>query len=464
MSWLDQNIKISSRSRGDTRMFRPVLVPAAFLLAIMSSSALGQKAADPELAALAATADRLARDEMTTRWYPATLNRERGGFHQSYARDWTKQPDDSAFLVYQARMVWTAAAFAAYAPERKDEFLQYARHGLDFLDTVMRDREKGGFFWSLAPDGSIDPKVGDRKHVYAISFVIYAGARLREVGGDEKALAVARDAFDWLEAHAHDAKHGGYFEDLARDGTPIRDWSNSGPGRNLDRMGAYPGFKSMNAHIHLLEAVTALSRVDDRPVVRERLEELLTVVRDRIAVEPGALNLFLTPDWRAVPGHDSFGHDVETAFLLVEAAEALGRPDDAKTWTVARSLVDHALDWGWDGQHGGFYDKGETFDGAVFDTDKVWWTQAEGLNALALMHVKFGADTPRYREALLKQWSFITNHQIDATFGGWFNETTREGKPLGDGAKVTPWKANYHTSRALMNVARLLGAGGPHRD
>jgi mannobiose 2-epimerase len=445
-------------------MPRIALISAAFLLAAAPRHAAARQAVDPELTAIAAKADRLVRDEMTTRWYPATIDRERGGFHQSYARDWTKKPDDSAFLVYQARMVWTAAAFAAYAPEKKEEFLAYARHGLAFLDTVMRDREKGGFFWSLAPDGSIDPKIGDRKHVYAISFVIYAGARLREVGGDDKALAVARDAFDWLDTHAHDGAHGGYFEELARDGTPIIDWSQSGPGRNLDRMGAYPGFKSMNSHIHLLEAVTALSRVDDRPVVRERLEELLTVVRDRVAVEPGALNLFLTPDWRAVPGHDSFGHDIETAYLLVEAAEALGRPDDAKTWKVARSLVDHALDWGWDDQHGGFHDKGETFGGAAFDTDKVWWTQAEGLNALALMHHRFGAETPRYRDALLKQWSFIVNHQIDPKFGGWFNETTREGEPHGDDAKITPWKANYHTSRALMNVARLLGGGDGHKD
>ena len=84
-------------------------------------------------------------------------------------------------------------------------------------------------------------------------------------------------------------------------------------------------------------------------------------MRDRIAVEPGALNLYLTRDWRAIPAHDSFGHDVETAFLLVEAAAALDVPDDPKTWQVARVLVDHALEWGWDEDSGGFYDKGESF-------------------------------------------------------------------------------------------------------
>ena len=188
------------------------------------------------------------------------------------------------------------------------------------------------------------------------------------------------------------SKYGGYFEALARDGTPILAWKQDAPlQKRVDRLGVYYGFKSMNSHIHLLEALTELKKIDDRPIVKERLLELFLIVRDRIAVEPGALNLYLTRDWRAIPAHDSFGHDVETAYLLVEAARAIQKPEEVeKTWQVARALVDHALDWGWDEDAGGFYDKGESFAGAAFDRKKVWWTAAEGLNALLLMHRKFG--------------------------------------------------------------------------
>ena len=105
--------------------------------------------------------------------------------------------------------------------------------------------------------------------------------------GDELAKKVARDAFDWLESHAHDAKHGGYFEAIRRDGTPIPAWNQDAPmQKRLDRLGVYYGFKSMNSHIHLLEALTELKKIDDRPIVEERLLELLSIVRDRIAVEP----------------------------------------------------------------------------------------------------------------------------------------------------------------------------------
>ena len=401
--------------------------------------------------------DALLRDELTTHWYPHAVNHQRGGFHQSMARDWSLRTDENVFLVYQARMTWTAAAFALYSPTNRDEFVGYARHGILFLDRVLRDKELGGFHWVLDRDGHLDPVQGDEKHVYGTSFVVYAASKVREATGDELSLKVARDAFLWLESHAHDARHGGYFESIRRDGAPILTWDKDAPlHKRLDRLGVYHGFKSMNSHIHLLEALTELKKVDDRPVVKERLRELLSIVRDRIAVEPGALNLYLTPDWRAIPAHDSFGHDVETAFLLVEAAAALGMPDDEKTWQVSRSLVDHALEWGWDPDHGGFYDKGESFGGPAFDRKKIWWSAAEGLNALLLLHQKYGDRTDRYWKAFLKQWDFIERHLLDPVHGGWYAETAADGKLSGDGAKADQWKANYHTSRALMNVARML--------
>jgi mannobiose 2-epimerase len=401
--------------------------------------------------------DDLLHRELTQHWYPHTVDRTRGGFHQALARDWSHRGDENVFLVFQARMTWTAAAFAQYSRSEREEFVQFARHGIEFLDRVLRDREFGGFHWVLDARGQLDPKLGDEKHVYGTAFVVYAASKVREVTGDTLALQVAQDAFNWLEQHAHDSKNGGYFEAIRRDGTPILSWNPEAPiAQRLDRLGVYYGYKSMNAHIHLLEALAALYRIDKRTIVKERLREVLQIVRDRIAVEPGALNLYLTPDWRAIPAHDSFGHDVETAYLLVEAAEALGMPDDEKTWHMARLLVDHALEWGWDDEQGGFYDKGESFGGAAFDQKKVWWTEAEGLNALLLFHQKYGERTDRYGKAFVKQWNFIEKHMLDPVHGGWYAETTRDGKLIGDGAKANPWKANYHTSRAMMNVVKQL--------
>ena len=173
--------------------------------------------------------DSLLRAELTSRWYPRSLDRELGGFHQSFARDWSPLPDENRFLVYQARMTWTAAAFAAYSPPHRDEFVRYARSGIEYLDRVMRDREFGGFHWVLDPKGQVDPRLGDEKHVYGTSFVLYAASEVYDVTHDDLALKVARDAFAWLERRAHDGEHGGYFEAITREGKPILVWDEGAP-------------------------------------------------------------------------------------------------------------------------------------------------------------------------------------------------------------------------------------------
>lgn len=385
------------------------------------------------------------------RWYPRSVDREAGGFLESFGPDWSPRPRGGKFLVYQARMTWTAAEAAAAVPERRDELLGYARHGLRFLREKMRDEEHGGIHFRLGPRGELPEGSGAEKHAYGISFAIYAAAAVHARTGDAGALKLAKDTFRWLDRHAHDDRHLGYFEWLTREGRPILDREDI----ELDGIGTLVGFKSMNSHIHLLEAFTALYRVWPDSLLEARLEELLALVRDTIAVEPGCLNLFFTPAWRPVPAHDSFGHDIETAFLLVEASEALGRPEDAATWRMARMLVDHALQWGFDHELGGFFEKGEAFAPA-HDRTKVWWTQAEGLNALALMHARYGKEDPRYFEAFRKQWKFIREHQVDAEHGGWQAHLTREGKPLGSGDKASPWKAAYHNVRALIHTAHAL--------
>jgi mannobiose 2-epimerase len=214
------------------------------------------------------------------------------------------------------------------------------------------------------------------------------------------------------------------------------------------------GYKSMNAHIHILEALAALYHASQDALVKQRLAEVLAIVRDRVAVEPGCLNLWLTEDWRAVPDHDSYGHDIETGFLLLEAAEVLGQPNDPKTLRMARMLVDHTLDWAWDEKNGGFCERGFAFS-KPFDTKKVWWTQVEGLHSLLLMHEHYGQETNRYWEKFLQQWEFIKAHQIDSEFPGLFGETEADGKPIGTD-KGNNWKAGYHDGRSFLLIAERL--------
>jgi len=389
-------------------------------------------------------------------WYPRCVDKERGGFIQDYAEDWAEKRDGNKTIVYQSRLTWMAAQVALSFPEKAKEYIEYSNHGLDFLADKMWDKDNGGFFWSVDAAGKPTNERDGEKHVYGISFGLYAASVNYKATKNPKALELANKTFEWLKKHAYDAEHHGYFEALTAKGEPIMQPPIDPSQSQTDHIGTRYGLKSMNTHIHLLEALTAYNEISTGEAGLAQLFEMIVVVKSRIAVEPGCLNKFFTPDWKPVPDLDSFGHDVETAYLLIEA-ETVGVEGnvDTETWTLARHIVDHALAFGWDAERGGFYDEGTTFR-KVFENDKVWWVQAEGLNALLLMHEHYGQKNPKYANAFLKEWEFIQKYQIDSKFGGWISYLEADGKPKPKQVKSDQWKDPYHQGRAVINSIERL--------
>jgi mannobiose 2-epimerase len=404
---------------------------------------------------LAEEAEAMLRQDVLGVWFPRTVDREQGGFHSNFTRDWKPAPGEGKFSVFQGRMTWVAAQVAMRRPDLREQFLPVARHGLDYLNDVMWDREAGGFYWGLDDAGRVTPRFTDGKHLYGMSFCLYGAAAVYKATKDPKALALAVRAFRWADAHAHDARRGGYFEWLTRDGRVVRRAEGEGRVEAIPVSGFPLGYKSMNTHIHLLESFTELYGVWKDETLRRRLAELLSIVRDKISVEPGAMGLYFTEDWRALPGHDSYGHDVEAAYLMLEASEILGRKDDAATGRTAKLLVDHALAYGWDETYGGFFREG-TAAGEAEDTRKEWWVQFEGLNTLLLMHERYGRESDLYFKAFRRQWEFIRERQVDQEFRGLYDTVGRDGRLHVITPKARIWKAAYHDGRALLNVTERL--------
>jgi mannobiose 2-epimerase len=415
---------------------------------------------------LADEAETVLLDHVLSKWFPAAME-PAGGFHQTFDENWNKAaPFGQRTLVFQARMTWTAAMAAAHFP-REPMFAAAARHGLAFLEAKFWDAAHGGFFWEVSPAG-----VGDgRKHAYGMAFGIFAAAGSFAVLADPAALGLAKRAFAWLERHGHDPAHGGYVEAFARDGSPIL------RGPDGDQIGTPLGLKSMNAHLHLLEAFAALYRVWPDPLVRDRLSETLATLRDRMAGAPGAPGSIFRPDWRVVrpcrsplawiglrrlrlsdPVPQSHGHNIETAYLLGEAEDTLGAAT-AITRAAARALVDRALRDGFDHASGGFFHAGSPGE-TRFDPRKIWWVQAEGLNALLALHEARGCATAAYWDAFVRTWDFIRRHQLDARRGGWLAVVSADGQPASL-LKSNLWTDPYHQTRALLNMSttlRRLGA------
>jgi len=397
---------------------------------------------------IAAEVETNLQKEILQKFFPATVDEQGGGFYENYSLNWTRTAGVNKSIVYQSRLTWTSAAAARRFPAQAGLYLDMTRRGAACLADKLWDKTGGGFYWQIGANGQ---PVSDTKQMYGHAFGIYALAASYQATKDPATLDLAKKAFQWLEEHAHDNVNKGYFENIGPDGKPVvRGGGNS--------VGASAGQKSMNTSIHILEALTGLYEVWPDPLLKTRVQEMLEICRDKVYSEPGYLTQFLTADWQRTSSPDSFGHDVEAGYLMVEAADVLGQ-DDRRAWTAARHLVDHALQYGWDNQLGGLYDSGAmNAQGVVtgsLRTEKIWWVEAEQLNALLLQHEHVGKETTKYWDAFVKEWDWISKYQIDHANGGWWATVQADGTPASR-VKADMWTECYHQGRAMLNVSERL--------
>jgi mannobiose 2-epimerase len=421
----------------------------------------------PDRAQLADQIEKHARTEVLDKWYPQSVDREDGGFLSTFTYDFKPTGPQDKMIVSQSRHIWSNSKAAELYPETA-HYLTSAEHGFMFLRDKMWDKEFGGFYTLVDKKGNPKSNPGEEKTAYGNAFGIYGLSAYYKASKDTAALALAKEGFLWLEKHSHDPQQKGYFQHMKRDGTPIpRDASVPSV--------AETGYKDQNSSIHLLEAFTELYSVWPDSLVRERLQEILFLIRDTITHPNGYLILFLTPDWKPVSfrdaadsiiekhhrlDHVSFGHDVETAYLMLESSHVLGLKDDTTTLRVAKKMVDHALKNGWDANTGGFYDEGYYFKdrpGVTITHDtKNWWAQAEGLNTLLMMSQLFPDDENKYYEKFEKLWHYCDTYLIDHQYGDWFEGGLDKQPDKKTANKGHIWKATYHQLRSLFNCMRAL--------
>ena len=346
-------------------------------------------------------------------------------------------------IILNARILWAFSAAGNFYG--KPQYLEICKRAFSYLRDKFNDERYGGVIWMVHYDGT---PADTRKQVYAQAFTIYSLSEYYKYSGDKNALQWAMDIFAQLEEKALDHVSGGYIECFTQDWKAIGDMRLSEKDLNAS--------KTMNTHLHILEAYTSLLEVSDNQRVSGALEDLIHLFLNKFLTEDYTFKLFFNDDWVNLDTEISFGHNIEAGWLLINAARQLGNKQFIKTTeSIAVSIADSVMKQGQDIDYG-IYNKMDKLTGEV-DTDKHWWPQCEAV--VGLLYVWKITKEFKYLDMARKVWTFIEQNILDKTNGEWFFRVNKEGVPYENENKVGPWKCPYHNSRACIEIIILLENG-----
>lgn len=416
----------------------------------------------------AAEFDAVLKRHVIDPWFPRCLDTVHGGFLCDFDRGWHPVGTQDKLVEFQARQTLFAADALALFPG--DSRLRDAtEQGFRYLRDVMWDRNAGGWFHRMDRRG--DLLEGGTKHAHGAAYAIEACVAVHRVTGDATALQLAQDGFEWLDRHAHDGEQGGYFGFFTRENRVIREPSLCPYPSELDTVGTRIGLKDANVHSDLVETFTHLYRAWPDSRVGQRLAETVDLVSDRmIAGDTGALHMFVTADWHPIPHLARAGYQCQTACRFLAARGLVS--DDAKLERLAVQLTDHVLRYLHDAEEGGFWyaapgtEPAELMDHHFIARRKLWWVQVEAVKALLAMSL-LRPDQPRYRDHLARQWRYVQDQFLDATFGGMYSSAAAPRRwrhrmlglhpvPARSAIKGDVWKDASHDGRAWIYCRTAL--------
>lgn len=371
---------------------------------------------------------------------------EKGGYYGWLSYDLALDKKSEKGCILNSRITWFFSN--AYTLLKDESLLEEAKHGYEFLIKHCVDKEYGGIFWSLNYDGT---PLDTTKHTYNQAFCIYALASYYEASKDREALELAFNLFRLIEEKCTDEV--GYLEAFTRDFKPESNEKLSENGVLAD--------KTMNTLLHVFEAYTELYRVtgvlpewrEEANEVRCRLAWMMDLFADKI-YNPAKRRqeVFFDKDYNTILDLHSYGHDIETAWLIDRGVEVLGEEAyKEKMSPITQALTEQIYRVAFDG-----HSLANECDRGVVNENRIWWVQAETVVGFLNGYEKT-PEHSEYRDAALAVWEFIKEHVVDQRFGSeWFWEVRADGTPIEGRPIVEPWKCPYHNGRMCIEVMKRI--------
>lgn len=361
-----------------------------------------------------------------------------GGYYGWMDQDLVLDKKAEKGCILNSRITWFFAN--AYLLLKDASLLEEAKHGFAFMKQYCVDREYGGVYWSVAYDGT---PLDTTKHTYNQAFSIYALSSYYEASQDPEALELAKQLFHLIEEKCTD--DAGYLEAFTRTFAPESNEKLSENGVMAE--------KTMNTLLHVMEAYTQLYQVWPDEEVRSRLLWIVDIIAKHI-YNPmlHRQEVFFDRTYHSLIDLHSYGHDIETAWLLDRTLEVLGDADLTKQISlITKDLTRQVYQVAFDG-----HSFANECENGVVNEHRVWWVQAEAVVGFLNGYQK-DPQRKEYLEAAEQIWEFIKQYVIDPREGSeWFWEVDPKGVPYPQRPIVEPWKCPYHNGRMCIEVIRRL--------
>ncbi|AVR47326.1 N-acylglucosamine 2-epimerase [Christiangramia fulva] len=372
-------------------------------------------------------------------WEENAIDEEFGGFMGK--RDFFNKKVEKApkGIILNTRLLWSFSAAGNHY--KNDRYKELATRAYRYLRENFRDTKNGGVFWELDHTGK---PINTRKQIYAQAFAIYALSEYYEYCKEAQALEWAEELFQLIEEKALDPDQNGYYEAFQHDWSPIKDMRLSEKDDNSS--------KTMNTHLHILEAYGNLFRVKGGEKEKKALENLVDLFLNRFLYDNiWHFQLFFDDNWKRANNLISYGHDIEAVWLILEAARAVKNEQliqkaASTTIEVARTFLKEAYI-----KNAGVINE-KDLDSGKTDTDRHWWPQVEAMLGLEYAFELTGEDI--FRKAERDIWKYTLKHIKDRKHGEWHFRVDENNHPYTSEDKVSMWKAPYHTSRALIKLLK----------
>jgi mannobiose 2-epimerase len=373
-------------------------------------------------------------------WLNHTVDEVNGGFLGKIDNENQVTPYAAKGSVLNARILWSFSA--AYNQNPDEAYLQAATRAYDYIKVCFVDEEFGGVYWSVGYKGD---KLDTKKQVYANAFTIYALSEYYIASKLETVKEEAIRLYHLLVDKSYDQDKTGYLEAFTRDWQPLGDLRLSAKDANEK--------KTMNTHLHVLEAYTNLYRIWPDGELKQQIETLINNFFDHfIDAEAGHLVLFFDEDWNRRSDTVSYGHDIEAAWLLLEAAEVIGNQEMiAKINSICIAIAEATIQ-GLDTDGGLWYEYEPA--GNYLTKEKHWWVQAEAI--VGFYNAWQVSSNDKYLQLALDNWAFVKNKILDKQNGEWFWGIGADGSIMPGEDKAGLWKCPYHNSRACIEIINRI--------